>query len=369
MAFWRKKNEFDDEHWNLDDNDWLLDDEEWPQQSDNHLKFVFAGIVLLVVLCVAGWFLKSIFVDETASTAASNPDVLPTNTVGSVGGGIVLTQQAVTNVIPTAVSPQTNIPLDVYDPDVLAVWMLDMINADRAANGLAPVTLDETAAFAGTLHSKDMLQNSYFSHWNQDGFGPEHRYAQVGGADVVMENLHAFSYTYDDGRAAPIENWQEVIQNAQTGLMNSPGHRANILDPAHTHVGIGMAYDPETGQFRLAQEFTNQYVQLDQALPVQAALGNEIGVNGRLISPPAITNILLDLAYEPFPNPMSREELNQTSTYTSRAESLNTIVIPVTFHEIVTIDADGDPGFYHIRIFGDLDTGQALLMNHVIVVR
>ncbi len=368
MAFWRKKNEFDDEYWDLDDDDWLLDDEEWPRQSNNRWQFVLVGIVLLVVLCGVGWFLKGVFVDDTVPTSASGPDALPTNVVGSVSGRIVPTQQSATNGVINTDSPQTNNPVDVYDPDVLAVWMLDMINTDRVVNGLAPVALDQTATFAGTLHSKDMLQNNYFSHWNLDGLGPEHRYSQIGGEHTVMENLHAFSYTYSNGSGAPIDNWQEVIENAQIGLMNSPGHRDNILDPAHTHVGIGMAYEPATGEFRLAQEFTNQYVTLNQTIPDQVELGDEIVVNGRLPSPD-VSNILLDLAYEPFPEPMSHDELNQTNTYMARAQSINTIRLAAEFDEVVAIDTSGDPGFYHIRIFGDLATGQALLMDRVITVQ
>ena len=245
--------------------------------------------------------------------------------------------------------------------------MLKLINQARVVEGLNTVDWDEVATESGRLHSEDMVQFNYFSHWNQEGLGPEHRYMLLGGKHAVMENLHAFSYTYNDGRGAPIEDWNEVIQNAHNGLMNSPGHYANIMDPAHTHVGIGIAYNHDTGQFRLAQEFTNQYVQIVQPIPTRAALGEEIVVNGRIL-PSNLSNILLNLAYEPFPTPMSRDELDATSTYRSRAESIDTIAIPTEFDEVITISTSGESGFYHIRIFGDLPTGQALLMNRIITV-
>ena len=60
--------------------------------------------------------------------------------------------------------------------------------------------------------------------------------------------------------------------------MDSPGHGANILVPAHTHVGVGIAYRPDLGELRLVQEFVNRYVELDP-LPKELPLGalDEVG--------------------------------------------------------------------------------------------
>jgi hypothetical protein len=148
--------------------------------------------------------------------------------------------------------------------------------------------------------------------------------------------------------------------------MNSPGHRANILDPAHTHVGIGMAYDPETGQFRLAQEFTNQYVQLETPLPLQAGAGDSVGFNGR-IPQENVSNVLLNLAYEPFPTPLSLEQLAQTNVYASAAESIETWRGDLAFQRTVTLGET--PGLYHLRVFADIDGEQALILDHIVEVR
>lgn len=253
-----------------------------------------------------------------------------------------------------------------FDPAALTALMLDLINADRAAANLSPVAWDETAAAAGLAHAADMVARDYFSHWNPDGLGPDHRYSAAGGRHTSMENLHAFSYTFEDGRAAPIDDWAAIIRNAQTGLMQSPGHRANILDPAHTHVGIGMAYNPTTGQFRLAQEFTNQYAVLDPPLPAEARAGDTLHVAGTF-SAAARGNAILDLAYEPFPAPLSAAELAARSTYSSPAESIDTRGVGLTFDETLVLpDA---PGFYHVRLFVDLASGQALVVDQVVAVR
>lgn len=275
---------------------------------------------------------------------------------------------------PTSAPPPTssNTALNPaeYDPQKLSAYMLDLVNQARTNHGLGVVAPETIAAYAGQIHTEDMLDGGFFSHWNREGWGPEHRYAFIGGEHVVMENLHAFSYTYEDGRGAPIEDWVQVIQNAHDGLMNSPGHRANILDPAHTHLGIGMAYNSATGQFRLAQEFTNQYVQLSEPLPTEARRGDTFRVSGSLYGQ-NLSNILLNLAYEPIPQPMSVDALNRTSTYTGRAQSIDTTTkrVDLTFDEQLTIPLDGQTGWYHVRIFVDLPTGQAQVMNRLIVVR
>ena len=212
-----------------------------------------------------------------------------------------------------------------------------------------------------------MATHGTFSHWNFEGWGPDHRYSLAGGYHAVMENLHAFSLTYEDGRGAPVEDWAMVIAQAHQGLMESEGHRANILDPAHTHVGIGMAYNPQTGQFRLAQEFTNQYVQLLRALPREARGGQEIALQGA-IAAAGIENVLLSLAYEPNPEPMWPADLNQRGAYLSAAQSIEVTRLEREFDRVVVLPQEGANGVYHLRIFADIGGVQALIMNHVVVV-
>lgn len=253
----------------------------------------------------------------------------------------------------------------IYDPQALQQQALTLINQDRQRHSLNPVGWDQTAAQAGVVHAQDMVENGYFSHWNLAGLGPDHRYSLAGGKHAVMENLHAFSYKFDNGQGAPIEDWEVVIVQAQEGLMNSPGHRANILDPAHTHVGIGMAYDAASGQFYLAQEFSNQYVTLAETLPLNAQPGSNLLLRGQ-INEEDLSRLLFSLAYEPFPAPLSLQELAQRSTYTSLAESVEVRALDMVFDEAVILG--NQPGLYHVRLFVDIAGQQVLVMDHVVWV-
>ena len=78
---------------------------------------------------------------------------------------------------------------------------------------------------------------------------------------------------------------------------------------------------------------------------------------------------LLNVAYEPFPTPLSIEALNQTDSYSSAAATLETLSIALAFNEAITLAEDGQPGFYHIRLFVDVLGQQALVLDHIVAVR
>jgi uncharacterized protein YkwD len=123
--------------------------------------------------------------------------------------------------------------LPAVDPDVLAV--LAMVNAERANAGLAPVDLHDGASEVALAHCEDMDVRDFFSHVNPDGQDPGDRLAEAGIACLGWgENIAM-------GHQSP----EEVM----TAWMNSDGHRANILQPAWTHIGIGVYSNDGSGPY------------------------------------------------------------------------------------------------------------------------
>jgi uncharacterized protein YkwD len=283
---------------------------------------------------------------------------------GSVSDATDLPASSTTPTVPSI----NTIPLALADP-ALAQSMLEAINQDRQTHGLNPVAWDDTAAYAGALHAADMATHDYFSHWNRSGYGPEYRYNQVGGSDSVMENISTYSYRFDDGRPAPIVDFIPIIKQAQTGLMNSPGHRANILKPEHTHVGVGFAYNPETGSFYLAQEFVNRYVEM-QPLPLQAEHDTILLISGKLLPDAHKPNI--NLTYQPFPQPMGLTELNATSSYSRDADIYEAISPNMepdgTFATQIQLDNEGQAGIYSVRVWVEVQKQSILASEWLIAV-
>lgn len=110
--------------------------------------------------------------------------------------------------------------------------MLILVNKERRNRGINPLTLDSTIRRVARGYSTHMLQNGFFSHTAPDGSTPFQR-MQAGGVrfTIAGENL-AYAPT---------------VEIAHSGLMKSPGHRANILDPRYTRIGIGVAH---AGKYR-----------------------------------------------------------------------------------------------------------------------
>jgi len=103
--------------------------------------------------------------------------------------------------------------------------MFEMINTERAKVDVKALVWDDTRTTVGRAHSVDMFKRGYFSHYSPEGKDVGDRLMDAGiNYNVAGENL----------ALAP------TLQRANDGLMNSPGHRRNILDPAFNKVGIGV---------------------------------------------------------------------------------------------------------------------------------
>ena len=125
-------------------------------------------------------------------------------------------------------------------PD-LEKQMLDMVNRERVAMGLNPLAADPELTEVARKHSVDMFVRGYFAHDTPEGLSPFDR----------MRDANIRFITAGENLAlAP------TIPVAHTGLMNSPGHRANILRPQFGRVGIGVMDGGMRG-LMVSQEFRN----------------------------------------------------------------------------------------------------------------
>lgn len=119
--------------------------------------------------------------------------------------------------------------------------MFFMVNSEREKAGLQDLALDTQLRDIARAHSQDMLARGYFSHYTPDGKSPFDRMTAAGiSFTAAGENL-AFSAN---------------VNLAMQGLMQSPGHRANILSPNFGKIGIGVIDAGIYGKM-FSQEFTN----------------------------------------------------------------------------------------------------------------
>lgn len=106
----------------------------------------------------------------------------------------------------------------------------NLLNADRARNGLAPLPLDSALSAIAREKSRDMALNGYFAHHS-----PTYGYAK--------DMLKSFGYLF----SAVGENiaHHATVEKSQAAFMSSDGHKRNILSASWQKVGIGVYTDAQ----------------------------------------------------------------------------------------------------------------------------
>ena len=110
--------------------------------------------------------------------------------------------------------------------------LFDLTNAARVQHQLPVLTWDEHVQATARKHSTDMAVHHYFDHTNLKGQSPFDRMA----ADHIVFHLAGENLAY--GQFSSIF--------AHEGLMNSLGHRENILRQGYTYLGVGVAFNNES---------------------------------------------------------------------------------------------------------------------------
>lgn len=111
-------------------------------------------------------------------------------------------------------------------PPSTAAQVVALVNKERGAAGCGPLKADTQLTDAAQRHSDDMSARNFFEHTNPDGAGPGQRVTDAG---------YRWS-TYGEN----IARGQQTPASVMESWMNSPGHRANILNCAFKDIGIGI---------------------------------------------------------------------------------------------------------------------------------
>lgn len=128
---------------------------------------------------------------------------------------------------------------EFYSRPDLEKQLLDLVNQERIQHGIKPVTADSELQKIAQAHATDMFNRGYFSHNTPEGTDPFERMRKAS-IDFLAagENLAHSSN----------------MLSAHRGLMRSPGHRANILNPSFGRLGISILDGASKG-LMLVEEF------------------------------------------------------------------------------------------------------------------
>ena len=157
--------------------------------------------------------------------------------------------------------------------------VLELTNAERTKAGLEPLKLNQQLADAADSHSDSMAEDDFFSHTGADG-------SNVG--DRVQSNGYDY-LALGENIAAGQQTAEEVVQ----GWMESPGHRANILNSDYTEIGIGYEYlENDTGTVNYNHYWTQvfgtplrQNIESENASVEENTVTSEADLNSDSYSP------------------------------------------------------------------------------------
>ncbi|WP_282169851.1 CAP domain-containing protein [Ruegeria atlantica] len=121
--------------------------------------------------------------------------------------------------------------------------MLALINQERTSRGLDPLQLETRLNDSSEDHSEWMLETDRFSHTGSGGSSATQR-MEMAGFDFSGNWRSGENIAWQSERGAP--GISDDVAQLHQNLMNSPGHRANILNPDFKYIGIGI----ETGDMQ-----------------------------------------------------------------------------------------------------------------------
>ncbi|MGO8704609.1 MAG: CAP domain-containing protein [Candidatus Brocadiia bacterium] len=178
-----------------------------------------------------------------------------------------------------------------------AQLMFDLINKARAEAHLPALAYDERLSETARAHSEDMFENKYFAHDSPTVGNLAERMAKAGiKAKKFSEN---------------IADNQDLLA-AHEELMDSPGHRKDILDPDLTRVGVGIVR-AENGQLLVTEDFMEDFQTYDTselAAQLIQDLNAARGTNG--LAGLAESSALADIALENSSSMMANGKLDQS---------------------------------------------------------
>lgn len=208
--------------------------------------FIFIAFImtLLIILPIDGGIKQNVVTSKIGGRLLLNTQLIESQLNAIFGQAVNETLTFIT-VTPNAGTEeridlhftQTNVRVD----ETAEASMLNLVNTERTKAGLTPLVMSEPLRELARRYGKDMFARGYFSHYSPEGLSAFDRMDNAGINFIIGgENL----------ALAP------NVQLAHQGLMNSEGHRANILSRDYRRVGIGVIDGGIYGMM-FVQEFTD----------------------------------------------------------------------------------------------------------------
>ncbi len=250
--------------------------------------------------------------DTTSASVTPTPSPTP-----STSPRLTPTPESRPATTPTASPTPTPMPTATSaELRELQEYALELINTDRARNGVAPVTLGSNPA--AQMHAEEMVEHDYFSRWWVDGRSTYMVYSATGGASYVRESIIWTGWREEDWQAAncastrvrcDLSSPREVIAETHANRMSTQPE--NILDKGHRAVNTGIAFNQRW--IVIVQHFEGGEVEAD-ALPHLSSDG-ALSLSVSKASTDVEVAGSVGVYFDPLPTPKSPDSIDNADNY------------------------------------------------------
>ncbi len=200
--------------------------------------------------------------------------------------------------------------------------LVDLANEDRIENSLQPLKINPVLESAAELKAQDMALKGYFAHYGPDGSAPWDWMKKAGYEFIYAGENLAIDFTDSE--------------DVDDAWMNSPTHKANILNPKYTEVGIATIKGKYNGRntIYVVQMFGTPNAKAQETLPLVTAVPiNQLAVNTTPAGEPEVQGASVS---EPTPLAVKSPKQTQSSEDASKKTVLNKIDNNESSIEIIT---------------------------------
>jgi uncharacterized protein YkwD len=218
------------------------------------------------------------------------------------------------------------------DITVIEKEIFNLVNAEREKMGLNELRYDEKLADVARIHSRNMIEQDFFSHEDPERRGPQER-VETYYPEIISRGFgENIGFTHG-------ENEEAVATNLMESWMGSPEHRANILSNQFSHIGVGVKQDGL--RYFATQKFITAVVRVPEDTAKEVEFGSEVTLQFEF----AGTFDRDDLTvYSQFPNKSARYYISENQFYTGKAPLTPEWIDEKTFS--VTFKFDKGKGDY-----------------------
>jgi uncharacterized protein YkwD len=209
------------------------------------------SLLLAGVLLVTSNFMPGPSVTKPTLIAASTP---------STGAPVLKRTFNFIKPSHSSATVETFLPTDEEQPDSADGLLpeerefIRRINEERTSRGLNALSLDPLLVQIARGHSREMCDLNYFDHISptQGLHSPMDRY--LSGLHAMDQGTPNYLLVGENIYYCSESNSTYNVEYGHQALMNSPGHRANILEPRYEKVGVGI-YRNARGEFWVTEMF------------------------------------------------------------------------------------------------------------------